>query len=102
MMLMYRLTGCALAAALLAPWPARAQVTVDVAKITCEQWLGYKVADPDHIAIWLSGYYNGKRDNTVIQMMVFKENIARLRELCMRSLSTPVMKIVEGQLESKK
>ena len=100
-MKMLRSIGWALAAALLAASPARAQVTVDISKITCEQWLGFKVADPDHIAMWLSGYYNGKRDNTVIQVQVFKENIVRLRELCMRSLSVPVMKIVESQLESK-
>ena len=45
---------------------ARAQVSVDVAKITCDQFLLFKVADPRDISIWLSGYYHGKRDTTVI------------------------------------
>jgi hypothetical protein len=45
---------------------AQAQVSVDVSKITCEQFILFKVTDPRYIAIWLSGYYNGKRDNTVI------------------------------------
>jgi hypothetical protein len=44
--------------------PGLAQTTVDIAKITCEQLVLLKVADPDHIAIWLSGYYNGKRNTT--------------------------------------
>ena len=35
--------------------PCLAQTTIDVAKITCEQLVLMKVADPDHIAIWLSG-----------------------------------------------
>jgi hypothetical protein len=39
--------------------PGLAQTTIDVAKITCEQLVLLKVADPNHIAIWLSGYYNG-------------------------------------------
>jgi HdeA/HdeB family len=46
--------------------PAGAQVTIDVSKITCEQYILYTVANPHDIAVWLSGYYNGKRNNTVI------------------------------------
>src|SRR5262245_63026093 len=39
---------------------ARAQVTIDVSKITCDQWIGYKLTRPENIAMWLSGYYHGK------------------------------------------
>ena len=42
---------------------AQAQVTVDVSKITCEQFRGYAITDPNNIALWLSGYYNGQRYN---------------------------------------
>src|SRR4029434_7974001 len=43
----------------LQPVPAaRAQVTLDVAKITCEQLRTYKITRPENIAIWLSGYYH--------------------------------------------
>ena len=34
---------------------ARAQVMLDVSKITCEQFAGYKITTPQNIAIWLSG-----------------------------------------------
>src|SRR5688572_29643355 len=44
---------------------AHAQTMVDVSKITCEQFLLYKITNPNNIAIWISGYYNGKRNNTV-------------------------------------
>ena len=44
----------------------RAQVTVDVSKITCDQFNGYKVTNPKNIAIWLSGYYHGKRGETTV------------------------------------
>jgi hypothetical protein len=46
--------------------PVQAQMTLDVSKITCEQYYLAKVVHPNSVAIWLSGYYNGKRDNTVI------------------------------------
>jgi acid stress chaperone HdeB len=38
---------------------ARAQVMVDVSKITCDQFATYKIANPEYIAIWLNGYYHG-------------------------------------------
>ena len=43
---------------------ARAQVTIDVSKITCNQLVDREVGDPRDIAIWLSGYYHGKRGET--------------------------------------
>jgi acid stress chaperone HdeB len=48
---------------LLAVTNAQAQVTIDVAKITCDQFTAYRITDPHNIAIWLSGYYNGKRQH---------------------------------------
>ena len=43
---------------------AQAEVTLDVSKLTCEQFLGYKLTTSEKIATWLSGYHNGKRGNT--------------------------------------
>src|SRR5262249_54423380 len=40
---------------------ARAQVMVDVSKITCDQFATYKITNPEYIAIWLGGYYHGTR-----------------------------------------
>ena len=57
--------------------PARAQVTIDVSKITCDQYVGYKVTNPQNIAIWLSGYYSGKRDSTVTRRLSW-----RMRRRC--------------------
>ena len=43
----------------------RAQVTVDVVKITCEQLLMQALPWTSRdIVLWLSGYYHGKHDNT--------------------------------------
>src|SRR5262249_705103 len=52
---------------------ARAQVTIDVAKITCDQLILFKVADPDYIALWLSGYYHAKQNNTVIDTQELRD-----------------------------
>ena len=55
--------------------PAQAQVTVDVAKITCQQILKEELASPTHdIVLWLSGYYNGKRNSTIINLRTINDD----------------------------
>ena len=98
----FGLTEIGITAALTAAGPAQAQTTIDISKITCEQWLAFKVADPDHIALWLSGYFNGRRDNTVVEIQSFKKNIESVRELCIRSPNMLIMKAVESKIQGKK
>ena len=54
--------------------PTQAQVTVDVSKITCEQYMKDTITFSQYIVMWLSGYYNGKRNNTIIQPDAVKKN----------------------------
>jgi hypothetical protein len=81
--------------ALLAITNAQAQVSIDVAKITCDQFAAYRITDPHNIAIWLSGYYNGKRDNTVIDTQVLNENYTKLRDICVTNPRLTVIQAVE-------
>jgi hypothetical protein len=39
----------------------------------------WKVTDPDKIVIWLSGYYNGTRGNTILDNKAIEEYTGRLR-----------------------
>ncbi len=97
--------GLAIASALLClmPWTgARAQVTVDVAKITCDQFTLFKLTDPQNIAIWLSGYYNAKHNNTVIDTEQFKANTKKLTTYCMLKPQETVMQAVEAVFGEKK
>ena len=81
--------------------PAQAQVTLDISKVTCDQFAGYKITDPQNIAIWLSGYYNGKRGNTVIDTQALAENVKKLEYYCVSHPHVPVMKAVETLLFKK-
>jgi acid stress chaperone HdeB len=74
---------------------ARAQVTLDVAKITCDQFAGYKITNPQNIAIWLSGYHNGKRGNTTLDTQKLIANAKALRKYCIQNPQTLVMNAVE-------
>jgi acid stress chaperone HdeB len=80
----------------LQPVPAaRAQVTLDVAKVTCEQFRSYKITRPENIAIWLSGYYQGKRGDTTLDTQSLIANARKLQTYCGRNPQTPVMQAVE-------
>ena len=75
---------------------AHAQTTIDVAKITCKQYVLLKVADPEKIAIWLSGYYHGKRDSTTIDVQQLKDQPDQVRTYCLyKDKGGTVMEAVE-------
>ena len=92
----------ALSLSAVAVLPAHAQVTIDVSKITCEQYILFTVADPKDIAMWLSGYYNGKRNNTVIDTQEFREAGKKVMDYCQLNLKTTVMDAVEKVLGVKR
>jgi hypothetical protein len=70
---------------------ARAQVTVDVSKITCEQFVLFKIADPKNIAIWLSGYVHGRNNSTIVEPQTFETNMDQLKDYCMSNPKSVVM-----------
>jgi acid stress chaperone HdeB len=84
-----------LAAGLAPLGSARAQVTLDLAQVTCLQWSAYKITNPQNIALWLSGYHNGKRGNTQIDTQGLQANVQKLRDFCIVHPDTPVMQAVE-------
>src|SRR6516162_1136300 len=81
---------------------ARAQVTLDVSKITCDQFTGYKITNPQNIAIWLSGYHSGMRGNTVIDTQALIAKARELQDYCLRNPQTPVMQAADTLLGARK
>jgi acid stress chaperone HdeB len=78
-----RSTGMGLLLMLLAVSTAQAQTTIDVAKITCDQFVSASVAPPDNIVIWLNGYYHGKRGSTIIDVQKLKEQPQKMMSYCL-------------------
>ena len=74
---------------------AQAQVMLDVSKITCEQYYGYKITNPQNIAIWVNGYYHGKRGDVTLDTQRLVENARKLRDYCRRNRETLVLEAVE-------
>lgn len=92
-------SGIAVLAGLALCWmpltAVQAQMTVDVSKITCDQFRTYKVANPNYIAIWIDGFYSSKRDSTLVDVTSFKDNFDKLNQYCITHLNEPVMQAAE-------
>jgi acid stress chaperone HdeB len=97
-----RLIVAALLLAMLGGTGARAQVTIDVAKITCDQLTLYKITDPQNIALWLSGYYSAKRNNTVVDTQQLAANTQKIKQYCMLKPNETVMQAVESVFGAQK
>lgn len=77
-----RTAGALLTAALLLAAPAAHADKLDLATVTCKDFLA---AGKDNIAViitWLDGYYKEKDDPPVIDFDKFKDNSAKLGKYC--------------------
>ena len=75
----------------------QAQVTVDVAKITCDQL--FKAELPwtsTYIILWLSGYYHREHNNTVIEPGAIKRDASNLNRYCYQHGEMTVMDAVKN------
>jgi acid stress chaperone HdeB len=84
--------------ALFATATAEAQVSIDLTKITCKQFLFDKIAPTKTVAIFMSGYYNGVRHNTVIDMSSIEKRVDQVEDYCRLNLETPLMDAVQSAL----
>jgi len=81
--------------------PAQAQGVTDMAKLTCAQLLEGS-ANAIESAVWLSGYYNGLRKNTKLDLNQFQKNADAVIAECKNDPKKTVMQIVNAMLSRKK
>jgi hypothetical protein len=77
----------------------QAQETLDLAKITCEQFEMEQLAPPSRdIALVLLGYYHGKRNNTIIEPQIIRKEEAKVNSYCYEHREATVMDAVKNVL----
>ena len=81
--------------------PSSAQVAIDVAKINCQQFATYKVANPDRIAIWLNGYFHGKRGDMIVDTQELAGSSDKVKEYCIKNPDVLLMQAVETLFGSR-
>ena len=84
--------------ALLFSVDAEAQEVVDVSKITCDQFATYKIANPEYIAIWLSGYYHGTRGDMKVDIQTLKADATKVENYCLSKPDMPLVQAVKTVL----
>jgi hypothetical protein len=108
-------TGLVLTSIVFATVSAQAQVSIDVSKITCDQYVHDKIPTPDFasfsavgslearamlsrwlIAAWLSGYSHAKTSNLNIALESFEENVNKLNNYCYdeKNFKVPIMEAI--------
>ena len=83
-------------AALAVTSAAPAQVMLDLNKVTCDQFIKYKVADPKLIAVWLSGYFHGKRGDPVVDTQRLNADADAVEKYCFKNPEASLMPSVEA------
>jgi acid stress chaperone HdeB len=81
--------------------PAHAQVSIDVSKITCDQ-MRSKMANPVAVALWLNGYYAGKRNDPTIDVISLDRNAEKVSEYCASNPEVTLMKAIETTVGAAK
>ena len=93
-------TGLVLTLSFVFASPAQAQMSLDVSKITCDQFVHSKIGSPRTFAAWLSGYYNGRQNVQNVDPQQFEENLNKLTNFCYeeKNFKIPVMQAIEDVL----
>ena len=80
---------------------ASAQI-IDVAKISCKQYLAGNIVRQDYLTLWLSGYSNGTRKDTVIETGTVQNIANRVGTYCRSNLDAGLMDAVQKALGVEK
>jgi hypothetical protein len=82
---------------LLLPTAANAQLTLDITKVTCRQYLIGAFEIPTRsMTLWFSGYYHGKRNATTVDIGSIEPNASKLEDYCGGHQDETVMKAIEA------
>ncbi len=73
---------------------ALTQVTIDVSKVTCDQFLAGKVADSRSVTVWLSGFYHGMHNDTHLDVNELQQNSQAVMDYCITHPSVILMDAV--------
>ena len=77
---------------------ALAQATIDVGKITCDRYILDK-ADARTVAVWLNGFYAGRRNDTVVDTKQLERDVTIVAQYCMSHRDMVVMQAFEAMAE---
>ncbi|MGM4902088.1 HdeA/HdeB family chaperone [Tardiphaga sp. 20_F10_N6_6] len=68
-----------------------AQVTVDMARVSCAQYMALSASDSAVVSAWMSGWFNQKSGYVYVDLDAYTRNVANLKSWCASHPSQTVM-----------
>ncbi|MCW2283462.1 hypothetical protein M2323_001124 [Rhodoblastus acidophilus] len=85
---------CLATALALAPTVGSAQVSIDMNRISCGEFVAMPADDGDATAAWISGWFNQKAGYTWIDLKAYHRNMDNIRKFCAANPKEMVMTAV--------
>jgi HdeA/HdeB family len=73
------------------PIAANAQLTIDMGKIICEQYLAMPPSQSDKFSAWMSGWFSYQSDRPFVDLALHQRNIASVKAWCQYHPAESVM-----------
>jgi hypothetical protein len=84
---------CLVLASLTCSSAAHSQVTVDMARVTCAEYLALSAADSAVFSAWMSGWFNQKTGYVFVDLNAYARNVANVKAWC---TSNPTQTVMAG------
>jgi hypothetical protein len=75
--------------------PARAVVKVEMAQITCREFINSSFDKQEAIGAWMSGYWNAERNMETLDVSRFRANSKRVSDYCKRHKRETLMATIQ-------
>lgn len=95
---MRKLLLCLAIAMIVAPGSSQAQVTLDMSRITCADYLAMSPGQARTFSAWMSGWFNHKFGYTTVGLEDFARNVASVKQWCTTSPRETVMAALERSI----
>ena len=81
MQLPLKVAGLALATCIFGT-TANAQVTIEMRKIKCAQYLAMTPAESESFSAWMSGWYSYQTGKTWVDLIAYQKNVRNVKAWC--------------------
>jgi hypothetical protein len=89
---MKRFMLCLVMAGALAPSLGRAQVDIDMGRVTCGEFLAMPAGQSSTFAAWMSGWVHQKVARTQVDLVALPKNVASVKSWCASHKDESVMR----------
>ena len=82
---------CLILASATLPSVTYAQVSIDMARVSCADYLALSAEDSAVVSAWMSGWFNQKTGYVFVDMNAYARNVANVKSWCATNPTQTVM-----------